>query len=446
MFLDWQSDGLVAMVGLIMYAFILVGFALWSIRKSRVLSRLMRGAMIWHLLTWAMIAFWILPHYAALEQADNFGYHIDGMTVANALRNGDWGSISWKLGTDVVPILTGMLYAPFGGDIYGMLFFSAAMGLCAGIFFCRAYELWASPAQLRIYSMVVLFLPSFVMWTGNFGKDNWIALGLGMTSYGYALALKRRGPKAFCYASVGLTIVTLVRPHIGLILVTSMTISYLWGISKARRGSLFRKLVIASLLVATSGFVLSVASGFLGLSTAASAADVDDYVRTKNSGNDFGGSTVEVDVAPGISGTLRALPRGIIRVLLQPFPWEAKNVNAALAAAENIFIFSILVSHAGRIRAMLRGVSREPYIRFSLVMTGAVLIMLCLIPNLGLLSRQRAQLLPFLFVPIAAARSSRKRSQSLLDPTLPNSDAYRPGFALGSPQTVHSSRLKNSIL
>jgi hypothetical protein len=433
--LDWQSDGFIACFALVLYGLVLVAIVWEKVRRNRALARLLPVALLWHFVVWVFIAFLMLPQYASLQEADNYVYHHKGIEVASLIRAGNWGSISWNLGSDTMPIITGLVYTPFGGDVYGMLFFSAALGLCAGVYLCRAFSLWATPAQLRRYSLVVLFLPSFVTWTSSFGKDSWIALGLGLTAYGFALMLKARTSKGLWHLSAGVAIVAVIRPHIAVVLAGSMAFAYVWGMIRARRRSVLTKLAMAAMLITTFGLLALVTFRFLGMSDA-SADSMQEFARTSGQENAIGGSVVEVQVAPGVAGMLLAFPRGIVRVLLQPFPWEIHNFNAGLAAAENLFILWFFLSHADRLPRLFRRTTQEPFLMFSMTLAGALLLMFSFIPNLGLLSRQRAQLLPFLFAPLVASETVRKRGSRLGPGRLRAELPDNIGRTLPVPQTV----------
>ena len=392
-----------------LYGVILLALLLPCFRRCGALARLLPAALVWHFIIWAFNAFWSLPYYAARTGADCYWYHHNGIIVAKFIRTGDWGSIPWGLNTAAMPIIAGLLYTPFGGDIYGLLFFSTVLGLCGGLYFCLAFSLWATSAQLTKYSLIVLFLPSFVTWTATFGKDSWIALGLGLVAYGYSSMVKVGQSKGIPHLLCGSAIVTVVRPHIAVTVAASMALAYLWSITQTRRGSIMARFLTIAMLIAMVGLLAAVARGFLGWSDV-SADSIEEYVRTRGQRNAIGGSAVEIQAAPGVAGALVAFPRGAVRVLFQPFPWEIHNFNAGLAAAENLFILWFALSHAGHLRKLFRGMVRKPYVLFSSLFACALLLFLSFIPNLGLLSRQRAQLLPFVFAPLVAAETVRKRT------------------------------------
>jgi hypothetical protein len=392
LFLDWQSDGIGACVALVLYGVVLLAFLLPRLR-CKPITRLLPAALLWHLVIWAFVAFWMLPYYAGATGADCYGYHHNGLIVARLIRTGDWGSIPWGLSTAAMPIITGFLYAPFGGDIYGVLFFSAVIGFWGGLYLCRAFSLWATPAQLRKYSLVILFLPSFATWTSFFGKDSWVALGLGAAAYGYSSMVSPHGSRGgLWHILLGVAIVAVIRPHIAAALAASMAVAYVWGLTQARKASILTKLTMLIILSAMLGFLGLLARGFLGLSEV-SANSMQEYAESHEKGNAIGGSAVEIEAAPGVTGALLAFPRGIVRVLFQPFPWEVHNFNAGLAALENLFILWFALSHARRLRRLFREIVQEPFVLFSSLFACALLLMFSFASNLGMLSRERAQLL-----------------------------------------------------
>jgi hypothetical protein len=238
----------------------------------------------------------------------------------------------------------------------------------------------------------------------------------------------------------------MIRPHIAVTLVASMIFAYFSGLMQARQTRIAAKLTMVVMLIAMLGLVAAVARGALGLSDV-SADSMQGYLRTRSAGNATGGSAVEVRAAPGVAGAALAFPRGALRALFQPFPWEIRGFSTGLAAIENLFILWFALSHARRLRELLRGMVREAYVLFSSVLACALLLMFSLTPNLGLLSRQRAQLLPFLFAPLVAAETARKRAARLAHMTPAVAWPRSRGRTLSGPHTgLPSTLVKYRIL
>jgi hypothetical protein len=306
--------------------------------------------------------------------------------------------------------MTAFLYLPAGGDVYGMQFFSAVLGLCGSFYFCLAFAERAGPVQVKRYSKIILFLPSFGLWTGIFGKDSWIALGLGMAAFGHASLLKGRG-NGLWHLVGGITITTIIRPHISIAFVAAAAACYILSLTRNRRTSILLKIQIVVMLLVMVVGLASATQKFLKLDDV-SVDTLAEYGEEHAAGNNIGGSAVEVRVGSGVTGVLLGFPQGIVRILFQPFPWEVRNFTMGLAALENLYILWFMVSHIGRIRSLFRRILHEPYALFSTIFAVALLLMFSLTPNLGLISRQRTQLLPFVFAPLIAAEVSRRRPLS----------------------------------
>lgn len=373
-----------------------------------MISKLLPAAIFWRLIVFLYYAFWALPYYG--EGGDVWNYHNEGIRIAQLLQQGEWGSINWGISTTAMNLLFGFMYAPFGADIYGFALFSSIVGLGGALYMCRAFELWAPPAKTRVYSAIVLFLPSYAFWASTPGKDSWIGLGLGLSAYGYSAMYRSSSWKGIWHLGFGLLITAIIRPHIGLVETTAMAVAYLWGLTQKSRGSAPMKVLRIAALVGLVGFLYPLTLKLTGLSEDVSAEGVEQYMQANSDANaKAGGSVVEVQVAPGIGGVIRALPRGVVRVLLEPFPWQIRNVNSALAALENLFIAGLLIRYARHVRGMLREVIRNSYFLFSGFLAFGLILLFMFVPNLGLLSRQRVQMLPFLLALFVAAETTRRK-------------------------------------
>jgi len=426
-FLDWYSDGFVAFFALVLYGVILLLLVLPRARKNPILNRLVRPAILWHFAVFLFTALYVLPHYAGATGADCYGYHMEGLRLAQVLRDGNWSEVPWGVSTAATNLITGILYLPFGGDVYGMMFFSSVLGLCGSFYFCLAFAEQSDPAQTKRYTKVILFLPSIAMWSGIFGKDSWIAMGLGLAAYGYASILKARG--GFGYLLIGIILTTIIRPHISIAFVAAAATAYILGLTRSRRASILAKIGTTIVLITMLGALALVAQRFLKLDDV-SAESLEQYGEARGAGNAQGGSEVQINSAHGVAGTLIGFPRAAVRILLQPFPWEARNFSLALAAAENIYILWFICIRLRRIRRLVREITREPYILFSAILALGLLLTFSLTPNLGLLSRQRVQLLPFFFAALVAAEGYHRRPAIMSRRVSPQYQSMAPSAPL----------------
>jgi hypothetical protein len=292
-----------------------------------------------------------------------------------------------------------------------MYFICAFIGLGAVIYFVKAFSLFHGRPLSRKYVMLLIFLPSFAMWSTTFGKDSFASLGFGMIAYGYAAWLKKRHGAAMAHVGIGAVLLGLVRPHMALLAIVALFVTELLCAEGKSSGVSVAKLVrltAASLLIV---FLWPVVRDFVRLDDTSVTGALAVSSATVQ-GNSVGGSFVET---PAISSPLQLamyFPVGVVRVLFRPFPWEARNVNAALSALENLFILFFVLRKAKPVFRSLGGIRNKPYSCFCLVLSFELLLILGPLPNLGLLSRQRAQLLPFFFAFMLTppARFSRRMS------------------------------------
>ena len=366
-----------------------------SLEYHPILRRMASHAMAWRLLVLCFTVFWLVPYYM-VGGSDAVSYHGQGVGIAELLRDGSFDQIDWSLGTATMRCIVGFFYLPFGGNLYAMYFISALIGLAAVIYFVKAFSLLYPRPISRKYALLLVFLPSFAMWSTTFGKDSFASLGFGMIAYGYAVWLKKRHGAAMAHVGIGIVLLGLVRPHMALLAIVALFVTELiCAESGSRKVSVakFVRLTVASILIA---FLWPVVRDFVHLDDSSSkgAFAVSRATVTNNSN---GGSAVDT---PDITSPLQLamfFPLGVVRVLFRPFPWEAHNVNAALSALENLFILIFTLRRARFLPRLIGGMRTNPFACFCLVLSLELLLILGPLPNLGLLSRERAQLLPFFF-------------------------------------------------
>jgi len=150
-------------------------------------------------------------------------------------------------------------------------------------------------------------------------------------------------------------------------------------------------LVLALLLAGPT--VIGLAENFLGL----------DSLNAESTQQRLGAVTMQTGqggshfTAPS-PNTPFGFALGAVTVLFRPFPFEAHNVQAVLAGLEGMALVLLCAWSGRRLAGLPRQVFRRPYAAFALVYTFAFVYAFTSVVNFGILVRQRAQLLPVLFV------------------------------------------------
>lgn len=385
----------------------LVGGALVSesCRRRAFLRMLLPGLLLWRFGVFLFLVLWALPYYAE-GRADAIAYHIKGLEAATAIRAGAWDRLRWEFGTPAFVIWTGLLYAPFGGNLTALYFVSMFVGLGAAISLYKAFALFGAPRQTRVYGLMMFFLPSYSMWTSIHGKDSWVGLGLGLSAHGYGLWLRGKAAKGVARLAAGMLVILVFRPHIAFLVAVAFLVSQVLFYGTAKAASWVQGTLTLVVLAAMLLGVGHLAKGFVGLqevSVGAALARNDVGAR----GNAYGGSAVEYRPALSVTEVIRGLPAGIVKVLFRPFLWEAHNFNAALAAVENAWLVLFSLRRLGSLGRLVKHLIRQPYWTFSTALAIELVLVYSSTTNLGLLSRMRAQLLPFFLVPLVGFEDAR---------------------------------------
>lgn len=403
------SDGIPALIGIctltILLASVIVAKAL---KGDPVLRQVIGLGIALRIVVFAFYVVWLLPFYAE-EGFDAISYHEHGVMVANMLRAGYFEQIVIGTGTRMVDLLTALLYLPFGANLYAAYFFSAALSLAGAIAFHKAYRIWSARENVLVHSILLFVLPSFALWTSLFGKDSWVCLGLGLSSCGYSYWLtganKRR---AALTLAAGLLIVILVRPHIAFMLGCAIGTTSIWLAGK--RTGLVHRLVTTVLFLPLILGSLVLVKNATGMKKQGIQALFDLEGRNQK-GNQYGGSKIDVQEVHSPSEMIKAVPAGIVKIYLRPFPWEAKNANAMLAALENLVLVAFWFRLLFSLKNTLMFIRTKPYFGFCALMMVELTLFLTPITNLGLLSRQRAMLIPYLIALAIGPRVSMRHSR-----------------------------------
>jgi hypothetical protein len=400
--LDWQSDGPVACLALVVYAAVVFTASVALGSKVQGLRRSMPSAVLWHLVVLLFVSLWYFPSYDAMLGGDARGYHDEAIRLAGIIRAGHPEKISLQLGTAAVPVVTAILYTPFGGDIYGMLLFCSALSLLSAVVVIKAFAKSCRPVSGSRYYFCILFMPSITMWTSVLGKDSIVAFGMALIAYGVATAFKNGLVRALLPLCCGLALVAAVRIHIALVLIVAAAAAALWPQMGSRKVG---RLGTAALLIGVILILVPITASFVGLRELTLGSAVERQFELGDNSN-YGGSAFGQD--SGNDKSLARIPIGMWNLVARPYPWEAHNANGALAAAENIFIIWLVACALGRARHVWSSVRVNRYLLFCAFTAVGLLMVLSAYRNAGTISRERVQILPFLLAVLLAANVKRR--------------------------------------
>lgn len=297
-------------------------------------------------------------------------------------------------GTPFVDRVSGVILYFLGPSMRGEFLLFSALSFAGLLLLVRAFDAQGRQVTSRGYMAWLCLWPSLWFWPSSIGKEALLLLATGMVVYGYA---GPRGRFRMVWLLLGLGFCLLVRPHLATVFAVSLAASY-W-LSLGRRWT-FGTLVQAAVSAILAVVIFSQALTQLGLADA-DLEGVQEYIQYRASLTTVGGSTIETARGQG----LLAVPMAFVNILMRPFPWEAHNAFALVSALE-IAVFWWLVWRRRRALGLaLRTWRSNRLLRFALPTIFLYVLMIGLtFGNLGIISRQRTLIFPFLFLVLEAGR------------------------------------------
>ncbi len=342
--------------------------------------------------------------------ADALSYHDYGRELSGSIRGGDLTvNIEAPLvGTGFLRWLTAFIYVFTGPSVIGGYLVLAWLGFWGLYNFYRAFTI-AFPTWDRLrYALPLFLLPSMLFWPSGLGKDAWMLFTLGLAANGGArLLADRRGGLILLAAGLGGQL--LVRPHVAVLVVAGLGIAYVIRRRPVRVATLgpIKSVLIWSILGLAVVLVIAQVQRFFGLDEF-TADSVDATLAESSRRTGQGGS----GFATSVGGSPLHIPRAVLTVLYRPFPFEAHNFQSLLAAAEGALLLLITVLAWRRLRRIPGQLRRHPYIALCLVYTLLFCYAFGHFQNFGILTRERVQVFPFVFVLLAIPRRDQERFDS----------------------------------
>jgi hypothetical protein len=360
-----------------------LGLIQWMSAGNRFMSEVMLVGFLLKLAAVSLFQYIIGPFYQG--DADVVGYFGHARAIVeNFSLTGNWTFLHPITNTNFVIMVTSWLMFLFGPTFQGLMIVFASLSFWGQYLFYRAFCIAFPNGRRRAAALFMFFLPSIVFWPASIGKEALIFFFIGACCYWFAKLTETNNPAAFVATLFSLGGVMLVRPHIASMLVISLAGAYL--LSKNLHGILgiSAKSLGVPLLLLASLYLIAQARTFVDLKDVQQTQKV---MKRVGDANYIGGS------AFGDSYTYRLAAAPFL--LFRPFPWEARSLQAAIAAIEGFCLMLFLWRQRGVLRSSFMSCRQKAFILFLWVFTVEFLLVFAgSMTNFGLLARQRIMLIP----------------------------------------------------
>ncbi|MGH9067117.1 MAG: hypothetical protein ACRD0J_06470, partial [Acidimicrobiales bacterium] len=232
-------------------------------------------------------------------------------------------------------------------------------------------------------------------------------LGLGLAAYGGARLFNRQ-LRGFAWLAAGLALSALIRPHVALLAILTLAVAYPLGRAK--------RVTPVTPLVTLAGAAVFVVGGVVlaGLTVhhfhlhGLSLHSLHRILKSNalNTGAAAQGQVGQFNSSISASTSLSpaAFPRDFYDVVLRPLPFNAHGLTQLVSSLENVFLLGLLLTSLPRLWAALMSAPKRAYILSALLFSVVWIILFASIGNLGILARERTQVLPWLLVLVCVPR------------------------------------------
>jgi hypothetical protein len=362
------------------------------------LVNIMTFSLVLHLLA-APAQIFVVDHFYH-GVADWLRYDGQGSVLAPGFRHFDFSLAPGHLGRIVndgsVSIAAAIVFVFVGTNKLAAFLVFSWFAFLGTILFFRAFSLTFAGADTKRYAYWLFFLPSTIFWTADVSKEAIMMMALGLVAYGAAKFLARQ-KGGFSLALIGVLLGFVIRPNELLMIVAGFTVA---------------------MMVSQSGSAAVVSAGrrFLSLVFFGSALVVSIYFTVHylhGSSGSLSLNQVSSNNASGGSGgvpystSLLTYPRDVYTVLFDPLPFNFHGLSELIAAGENTVILVLVCKSLRQLRILPRAAFARAYMMMCVVYSIGFMYAFAALGNLGLITRERTLLFPFLLVPLCVPRAPK---------------------------------------
>lgn len=355
--------------------------------------------------------------------SDSLDYHSSGVTYAHGLRadlaTGSAGYFTqhptYWLGAnnrENIIGITGILHALLFDSFLATSVVFAVLGFIGQVFIYKTFVACYPDTRTRFWWRAgILFFPTLVFWSSGILKDSLGIFGLGCTLWGIYLLLQQFRPRYLVLTIYGTYTMFIFRAQIAPALFVALIP---WMLQPLKAGGEGPRVARPSHRVNIVVRVMLLAGSLLGFLVLGALVPRFSLVNLPHTILELNGTFqrqpglqtgVYAPIAPLVTdvswgGLIKAWPEALLLSLYRPFPWEAANLTARLAAAENMVLAALTVRFFLQLLIYRRIIRR--LVRAPLFLTCVIFVAIFALgvgastPDLGTISRYRIPLIPFL--------------------------------------------------
>lgn len=356
------------------------------------------------------LRYWVYV-YVYLSQGDAGRYHGVGTGLADVWRGLQVPSLEGARGsgTRVLEMITGLFYVPYEPTLLGGFFIFAMVGFLGQVLFYAAFRRALPDGRLKIYAALILFLPGLAFWPASIGKEAVMIVFLGLTAYGAVRLFQQYHAKWIVVLAIGMAGAGVIRPHVTALMMTALVGAMLFA--KAPEGTAARVRRWALISVAAFGLFFAIVLSAEQFGLDPTDLELEPFLDDLQRQTEQGGSAVEGEPIQSITD----VPEGVLRVVFRPLIFEAFSPLALASGIEGTALLALIL---WKLPPMIRNTGllrRRAYLMYSLLFVIGFIVVFSPVLNLGILARQRTQMLPMLLA-LVVGLGWGSRAQERPDP------------------------------